>query len=160
MSHVTEIESTIKSLDALKAACQRLGLQWMEGQKTYRWYGHWVGDYPKPEWLKVEDLGHCEHAIRVPGATYEIGIIHRNGEIKLLWDFWQSGGLEAKLGKQGGKLKQAIAIETAKIEARRKGFKITEQKENVLKRALRKLGVAVGVKQETEPVIRMTLTRG
>jgi hypothetical protein len=127
MSHVTTIDLKIKSLEALKGACERLGLQWKEGQKTYKWYGRYMRDYQLPEWMKEEDLGKCTHAISVPGAEYEIGIIEREGEVKLLWDFWQSGGLERKLGKGAGLLKQAYAVEMAKIQARRKGFSVYEK---------------------------------
>ncbi len=36
MSHVSKIELEIKDLEALKAACQRLGVKFREGQKTRR----------------------------------------------------------------------------------------------------------------------------
>jgi hypothetical protein len=129
MSHVSEIELKILSLDALKAACARLGLEFVEGQKTYKWYGTWVGDYPKPEWVKLEDLGKCQHAIKVPGASYEIGIVEHQGEIKLLWDFYFTGGLEAKLGKSGGRLIQAYSVEQAKRTARKAGYFVKEKVE-------------------------------
>lgn len=152
MSHVSEIELKIKSLDALKSACARLGLEFIQGQTTYKWYGHWVGDYPLPSWLKVEDLGKCEHAIRVPGASYEIGIIEREGEIKLLWDFWGSGGLERVLGKEGGRLKQAYTVEQAKAVARRAGYRVKEKRT-----LMDRLRGTVGMKQVDG--IRLTLRR-
>ncbi len=130
MSHVTQIEIKVKSLEALKAACQRLGLEWLEGQKTYKWYGRHVGDYPIPEGLTVDDMGKCTHAIKVPGASYEIGVLDRgNGAFQLLWDFWSGGGLERVLGKGGGKLKQAYALEVAKVQARRAGYSCIERVE-------------------------------
>jgi len=129
MSHVSEIELKILSLDALKAACARLGLQFVEGQKTYKWYGTWVGDYPKPEWVKLEDLGKCQHAIKVPGASYEIGIVEHQGEIKLLWDFYYTGGLERKLGRNGGRLIQAYSVEQTKRTARKAGYFVKEKVE-------------------------------
>ena len=49
MSHVSKIELVIHSLDDLKDACQKLGFQFMENQKSYKWYGRWVGDSPLPE---------------------------------------------------------------------------------------------------------------
>ena len=129
MSHVSEIELKILSLDALKAACARLGLEFVEGQKTYEWYGTWVGDYPKPEWVKIEDLGKCQHAIKVPGASYEIGIVEHQGEIKLLWDFYFTGGLEQKLGRNGGRLIQAYSVEQTKRTARKAGYFVKEKVE-------------------------------
>lgn len=128
MSHVAKIELEINDLDALKAACQRLGLEFCCGQTTYRWYGEFVGDHPLPEGLTVQDLGRCDHAIRVPGASYELGVLKRNGKYLLLWDFWGEGGLERVLGRNAGKLKQAYAIERTRREAMRKGYRITESK--------------------------------
>ena len=128
MSHVSAIELEIKDMDALKAACERLGLKWMEGKTTYRWYGQFMGDYPLPEGFKAEDLGKCTHAISVPGASYEIGVVTRNGKTTLLWDFWSSGGLEKILGKGGGKLKQAYTIETAKRAAKKAGYRVQEKR--------------------------------
>lgn len=131
MSHITPIDLEIKNLDALKLTCKRLGVEWMEDQETYKWYGRFVGDYPLPQGVKIEDLGKCDHAIRVPGASYEIGVLDRDGKITLMWDFWGAGGLEKVLGPGGAKLKQMYAIEEAKLEAERRGyFCLEEVKEN------------------------------
>ena len=126
MSHITQINIEIKSLDALKAACERLGLRWIEGQTTYKWYGRFVGDSPMPQGFTVEDLGKCTHAIQVPGASYEIGVVIRNGKTQLMWDFYSSGGLEKALGKGGEQLIQAYAIETAKLDALSQGYNCSE----------------------------------
>ncbi len=140
MSHVSQIEIQIKSLDSLKAACARLGLQWCEGQKTYKWWGYWVGDYPLPKGFNKEDLGRCTHAIHVPGARFEIGVVERNGEINLLWDFYESGGLEEVLGKGGGLLKQAYIVEHAKATARRAGYRNIKEKRTLMDRVRGALG--------------------
>jgi hypothetical protein len=128
MSHVSKIELEVNDLDTLKAACKRLGLEFIDGQKTYAWYGRFMRDYPLPDGISADDLGKCDHAIRVPGAEYEIGIVKKNGKYTLLWDFWQSGGLEKKLGKNAGKLKQAYAVERVRREARTRGYGVCEQK--------------------------------
>ena len=128
MSHVAKIELEITDLDALKAACQRLGLEFRCGKRTYTWYGEYMGDHPLPEGLSVQDLGKCDHAIHVPGASYEVGVVKRNGRYLLLWDFWHAGGLEHVLGRNAGRLKQAYAIERTRREALRKGYRITESK--------------------------------
>jgi hypothetical protein len=128
MSHVSEIDIVIRSLDALRAACERLGWHFIEGQTTYKWYGRWVGDSPLPKDTRNEDLGKCNHAIKVPGASYEVGVVEtEDGTYALRYDFWSSGGLDVKLGKNAGLLKQAYGIEAAKIAARRKGFSCYEQ---------------------------------
>lgn len=130
MSHVAMIDLEIRDLEALKAACRRLGLEFVKGQTTYKWYGRHVGDYPLPTGFAQEDLGKCDHAIRVPGNSraYEIGVVRRRDGrpgYTLLWDFWQGGyGLEEKVGQEAGRLKQAYGIEAAKRAAQRAGHRV------------------------------------
>ncbi len=88
MSHIARIELEIYSLEELRRACKQLGLTFCEGQQTYEWYGRWVGDAELPEGLSVDDLGKCDHAIKVPGATYEIGIKKIGSKYQLLYDYW------------------------------------------------------------------------
>lgn len=142
MSHVATVELHITSLDDLKAACERLGLEFVAGQTEYNWYGTSVGDYPLPEGFAVEDLGKCEHAIRVRAADaekcreqynhmpYEIGVVkRRDGKpgYSLLWDFYCGGfGLQDFVGEGCNKLKQAYAIAAATRAARQQGFRVTE----------------------------------
>ena len=128
MSHIATIELEINDLETLKLACERLGLSFIENQTTYSWYGTWVGDSPMPEGITLADLGKCDHAIRVPDAQYEIGVVKRDRKYILVWDFWNQGGLEQKLGKNAGRLKQAYTIERVRKEARLKGHRICEQK--------------------------------
>lgn len=128
MSHVAKIEIAIKDLDTLKGACRELGLEFMAEQKVFEWYGNHVGDYPIPEGFTAADMGRCDHAIRVPGARYEIGIVHRNGRYHLLWDFYRAGGLERILGKGACKLKQAYSVERVRREAKLKGYHVQERK--------------------------------
>ena len=128
MSHVARIEIEISDLDTLKAACQSMGLEFVPEQKTFAWYGRHIGDYPLPEGFTLEEMGHCDHAIRVRDAQYEIGIVQKGRKYILLWDFWQGGGLETILGKGAGKLKQAYALERVKKEARKKNYRYIEKK--------------------------------
>jgi len=127
LSHIAKIELEIKSLEDLKAACETLGLKFLEEQKTYKWFGKWIGDTPMPEGVTIEDLGKCDHCIHVPGATYQIGVVQQGNSYRLLWDYWQSGGLEKILGKNAGLLKQAYAGATIKRESRKKGLRLREQ---------------------------------
>ena len=128
MSHISKIELAIHSLDDLKDACQKLGFEFVENQKSYKWYGRWVGDTPLPEDMNVEDIGKCDHAIRVPECEYEIGIVKRNGNYLLVWDYYHAGGLTQKIGTNAGILKQAYTIARVKKEARRKGYRVMEKK--------------------------------
>jgi hypothetical protein len=129
MSHVAKIEVEIRDLEALAAACQRIGCELHMGQREYAWFGTSVGDYPLPEGFKAADLGKCEHAISVPGASYEVGVVaRRDGRqgYTLLWDSWSSGGLERKLGQGASRLVQAYGVEAATRAARRQGYSVTE----------------------------------
>lgn len=129
MSHVAKIQIELRDLEALAAACPRVGAEFVEGQTTYAWWGRSAGDYPLPEGFAAEDLGKCEHAISVPGAKYEIGVCRRrDGKpgYTLLWDSWRGGGLEQRLGPNAQRLVQAYGVETAKRAARRAGYSVTE----------------------------------
>ena len=134
MSHVVSIETKLTDLGAVKAACARMGWQFCEGQETFKWYGTWVGDYNAEDaafklGIKPEDYGKCDHAIRVPGASYEIGLLVRDGNIVPVWDFYGSGGLQKVLPDNGmNGFLQAYAVERAKMEARRKGHSVSERK--------------------------------
>ena len=129
MSHISKVGTEILDLQALNAACKRLGFEFVHGQQHYEWYGKWVGDVEMPAGLKVEDLGKCNHAIRVPGAKYEVGVVYTGaGKYELRWDYWHSGGLEDKLGgKKAGRLVQAYAVEKTRREAKRMGAVMHER---------------------------------
>ena len=113
MSHISKIELEVKDLGTLKQACNRLGLNLHEGQKTFKWYG--------------QEDGRCDHAIRVPGATYEIGVIKTGDLYELECDYFDYARGKA-IGQSGGLLKQAYAIERTKTEARRKGHSVIEKR--------------------------------
>lgn len=133
MSHVATVEIEIKDLDALRVACKRIGLEFREGQKKYKWYGHHVGDYPLPAGFTQAELGRCDHALAVPNAdknTYEVGVVKRKDGpgFVLLWDFFAGGmGLEEVVGPECSKLRQAYAVEVAKKKAIQGGFMVTEK---------------------------------
>jgi len=126
LSHIAKIELEILSLEDLESACKMLGFSFIENQKTYQWYGRWVGDSPLPEGIALEDLGKCDHAIRIQDCAYEIGIVKKGAKYILLWDSWHTGGLEQKIGKEAGILKQAYTIERIKREAKRKKYQVRE----------------------------------
>jgi hypothetical protein len=130
LSHVSKIELEILSLEDLKLACKRLGFIFQDNQKTYEFYGRFVGDSPLPEGINIDDLGKCDHAIKVPECAYEIGVVKRGTKYILLWDSWHAGGLEEKIGKDAGLLKQAYTIERIKREAKRKKYQVREIKQD------------------------------
>ena len=124
MSHISKIELVIHSLEDLKEACRQLGFEFMKNQKTFKWYGRWVGDTPLPEGIKIEDIGKCDHAIKVADCTYEVGIIRRGNHYILLWDYYHVGGLVQKIGLDAGILKQAYTVARVRKEARQKRYRI------------------------------------
>jgi len=118
MSHISKIELEVKDLGILGQACTRLGLQLIKNKKSFKWYGK---------------EGSCDHAITVPGANYEIGVVKNNDSYELKCDYYDRN-LEKVIGSQGGLLKQAYAVIKTKVEARRKGYSVLEQQtENSIK---------------------------
>lgn len=133
MSHVATIDIEIKDLAALREACKRLGLELTEGQKTYRWFGRHMGDYPVPKGFRKEELGTCEHAIKDPNtpSAYELGVVkRRDGRpgYTVIYDFYGTHGraIEELAGKKCTKLRQAYAATVAKRQAQRQGFRVQE----------------------------------
>lgn len=133
MSHVATIDINVTDLGVLAEACHRIGLELILNQKTYKWYGRHVGDYPIPEGFTIADLGNCEHAIRVKGDkdAYEVGVVkRRDGKpgYTLLWDFYDDRIVKA-LGPEAGRLKQSYAVTAAQAQAVKQGFRCVEQKQ-------------------------------
>lgn len=135
-SHIVKIATVIKSLDALKAAAAALGLEFRQGQQTYRWYGRSVGDYPLPDGIDSKQLGRCDHAIGIPGdhKAYEVGVVKMpNGTYSLLWDFWNGGyGLESAIGKDGGMLTSEYNLQAAIEAANSLGWQYSHNGDHVV----------------------------
>ena len=111
MSHISKIELEVKDLQVLKKACERLGLNLIKGRKEFKWYGK---------------SAPCDHAVTIPNAAYEVGIINIGGHYELRCDYYDPG-IEKAIGPNGGLLKQAYALEKTRSEARRKGYTVTEK---------------------------------
>ena len=118
MSHISKIELEVKDIAILGQACTRLGLELLKNKKSFRWYGK---------------EGSCDHAITVPGANYDIGVVKSNDLHELNCDYFDRN-IEKAIGSQGGLLKQAYAVIKTRVEARRKGYSVLEQRtENSIK---------------------------
>lgn len=139
MSHIATINLEIHDLEVLASACRKLGLELARGQHTYKWYGRIVesGERILPEGYTLEDLGNCEHAIKVPDSNgaYEIGVVSRRDGKRgytLLWDNWNRGkssscsgkGMVDYVGDSAQKLKQHYAAEMAMKTARHLGHRV------------------------------------
>jgi len=111
MSHIAKIELEVTDLESLSKACSHLGLNLVMGKTSFKWFN---GD------------GKCQHAIKVPGASYEIGLVLNNDRFELQTDFFDKG-IEGAIGKNGGLLKQRYAVERTRSEAIQKGYRVIEK---------------------------------
>lgn len=135
MSHVASVPKlNITDLKALASACAELGLEFVQNQKTWKWYGTWVNDYAAENaayklGIKPEDYGKSEHAIKLPDCSYEIGVVRNNkGELTLAYDFWGEGRkLKAAIGEGCEKLVQHYGVNKAALIARAKGHIMQKQ---------------------------------
>jgi hypothetical protein len=131
MSHISTIDLHVTDLEALAAGCVELGLELVQ-QPTYHWFG--TTSVAPPEGFTRDDLGKCEYAIRIPGdeRAYEVGVVtRRDGKpgYMLLWDEFVGGyGMEAKIGKGAGLLKQQYAAQKSMAEARKQGFRVQQKR--------------------------------
>lgn len=138
MSHIASVKIIIKDLDALRRAAAELGLEFVEGQTTFKWYGRWLNDYHAPEaavnnGFDPKKFGQCQHAIRIPNnaSAYEVGVVaNPNGEgFTLLYDNYAAGrGLEAKIGQGAQKLQQEYGVQVARKQAARLGMRVTQSR--------------------------------
>lgn len=144
MSHVTAGKALMDpeqmntgDLDriAIEAAIASLSdkLEFVYGQKTYRWVGQWYNDYHAEDaaykqGVKVKDYGKCEHVIRFrddPDAA-EIGLVRLpNGMLAPVFDTYASRGheLEEIVGGYGAprlthQFAVAKVIAAAKLNAK------------------------------------------
>jgi hypothetical protein len=126
MSHISRIELKVKDLKALETACLEMGYEFIEGQQTYKWFGKWVGDSELPAGVDVSELGTCDNAIRVPGASYEIGVKKMaEGHCEMLFDYWSSGGLAGKVEP----LLQPYAIAATKRLVKKNRYRMIGEKQ-------------------------------
>ena len=134
MSHVAAVTLVIRDLPALKAACKELGLEFRENQKTWAWFGQFLNDFDGKDaayrnGIDPANYGQSEHAIRLPGCHYEIGVVRNNkGELTLAYDFFGEGRkIRNALGAGCEKLVQHYGLNKAQMLARTKGY-ITQRK--------------------------------
>lgn len=111
MSHFTDIETQIRDIEALKAACAEMGLT-VQDNATARGYG--------------SNTRRGEFVIKLKGP-YDIAVDKaKQGTYALTTDLW-GGHVEREVGPQFGKLLQMYGLHKAQIEARKKGFMTRRQ---------------------------------
>lgn len=105
MSHIVKIQTQVRDLVAIAAACQRLSLP-LAVERTAKLYD---GQY----------TGWC---VELPGWRYPVICNTDSGELK--YDNFRGHWGEQK---ELEKFLQSYAVEKAKIEARRQGHTVLEQ---------------------------------
>ncbi len=105
MSHIVTIETKIRDPAALAAACARLQLA-----------------APEPGTAELYSGSATGLVVRLPGWTYPVVINPLTGEVRYD-DFGGRWGARKELDR----LLQMYAVEKCRIEARRKGYAVTEQ---------------------------------
>ena len=108
MSHFTEIQTQIKDIEALRAACQEMGLTLLQNADARGYY---------------ENKTKGEYVIRLKGP-YDIAVNKQaDGTFGLNADLW-NGHVEKEIGLGYGKLLQLYGVHKASIEARKKGLSV------------------------------------
>ena len=129
MSHVTDVKLKIRDVEALKEACEALGLELQEDKRTYAWWGTFVGDSRSYGEHRPEEMGTCDHAIKVAGTNplngssgpWEIGVVRaKDGDgFGLYYDTYGSAGraLTDRVGPNAQRLKHEYAVAQARRKA-------------------------------------------
>jgi hypothetical protein len=109
MSHFTTIETQIRDIEALKAACAEMGLTLAQDCQA-RGYG---------------GKTHQGEYVIVLKGPYDIALNRQvNGAFRLTTD-WYQDHVEKQVGKNFGRLLQFYGVHKATLEARRKGYTVT-----------------------------------
>ena len=108
MSHFTEIETQIKDIEALRSACQELGLSLLQNAEARGYY---------------ENKTKGDFVIKLNGP-YDIALNKQpNGTYGLTADLW-NGHVEQEVGQGYGKLLQLYGVHKTTFEARKKGLSV------------------------------------
>ena len=134
MSHVATGRLRVIDLDDLEAAASCVGMTLQRGQRTFRWYGQFMGDSAEgrslAKRLPTSEWGKCLHALTVNGqeGAYEVGVVKAidGGEgYDLVFDSWGSGRhIVERCGAGLEKLAEHVGAEVAMRQMARKGYRV------------------------------------
>ncbi len=110
MSHFSVIKSEIVDIESLQSAVEKMGFKLEENGSCRYFYGTVQTDF----------------VIKLPGK-YDIGLTKHNGKYTIKADLY-NGEVEKYIGSNGDILLQQYAIEKAKLEGRKRGFSVSEEK--------------------------------
>ena len=108
MSHFTTIETLIKDIDALRAACAELNLTVVQNAQA-RGFG--------------SNQHHGDYVVQLKGP-YDIAVCHQSdGHYTLVADQWD-GHVENEVGKSFSRLLQLYGVHKATREAQKRGLSV------------------------------------
>jgi hypothetical protein len=108
MSHFTEIKTQIKDIEALRSACQEMGLSLLQNVEARGYY---------------ENKTKGDYVIRLKGP-YDIALNQQpDGTFGITADLW-NGHVEQEVGRGYGKLLQFYGVHKTLKEARKKGHMV------------------------------------
>jgi len=112
MSHFVNVKTSVKDINALRKACEELGLELLE-KATARGF--------------ARNILKGEYVIRLKGP-YDIAVNldQETGSYGLSTD-WYAGHVEKEVGAGYAKLLQLYAVHKTQIEARKKGLSCRRQ---------------------------------
>jgi hypothetical protein len=111
MSHFTTIQTQVRDLEALRAACAELGLELCTDTQARGYNGNRVPG---------------EAVIRLKGP-YDIALNRQaDGSFGMTTDWW-NGHVEREVGANYGRLVQLYGVHKATREARSKGYGVRRQ---------------------------------
>jgi len=119
MSHFTTIKTQIKDIEALRSACNEMGLALLQNAEARGYYEN-----------KIKG----EFVVRLKGH-YDIALNKQpDGSFGLTADLWQ-GHVEQEVGQGYGKLLQLYGVHKAMREARKKGHLVrrSQQQDGAIK---------------------------
>ena len=124
MSHIVTIKTEVRNAGAVQAACQRLGLP-VPVQGKHKLYGS-----------QQTGLG-----VKLPGWNFPVVCDLASGQLH-----YDNFGGHWGEQKQLDAFLQAYAVERARIEARKKGYSVTEQRlaDGSIKLTVQVVGQAAG----------------
>ena len=108
MSHFTTIQTQIKDIEALREACQELGLELLPNAEA-RGYG------------SARQRG--EFVIRLKGP-YDVALHRQTDSTYGLSTDWWDGHVEKEVGSNYGRLLQLYAVHKTAREARKRGLSL------------------------------------
>lgn len=111
MSHFTTIQTQVRDIESLRAACAELELELCEKTQARGFSGNLVPG---------------EVVIRLKGP-YDIALnLQADGSFGMTADWW-NGHVEREVGANYGRLLQLYGVHKATREARRKGYSVRRQ---------------------------------